>query len=437
MSNVAAGLRDIFVVRCVGIFIGHFKCTDQEGMHEATQMASLDGMFDCEFLQITLARRIKMDLTCMFPKDMQACVRDWALFSSPLLGMGEADRKSTARLFQALRSIEHQIVLRDCTAQVPHVVHGVCVDPDSDPVLLSQTDRERSTLLLNVGRRATEWQSVEPAITPRDNNASPRSWGEFLPWKYLSNAFKHSGGTHEIEKAFALREPEYRTAWNAVLDDEFVDWVQHYDTVDLDLLCTADGTPCTVLVSDLLPVTQYASTADKTPVTAAGSQDPAMHYPSQHAQCNRLDTPPAMGDIDKVVDTGFVWSPTQRSTGTQGNGQAVSSSPSLRNLPQVPRILVLDSDADDRNADTTIPSNQEAAARQAHERKEKQKQTEKAKKAAGKLPLPNSPSALKLSPCVVDSGSDGESDTDPHKSGSSSDEEWQHQPVSTSLIVPR
>ncbi|KAG9100376.1 hypothetical protein FS749_015521 [Ceratobasidium sp. UAMH 11750] len=222
MTDMAAGLRDIFVARCANIFVGHFGCRDEEAIHKATRMASADGMFDCEFLTVTPEGRVHLDVTCTFPKDLQARARAYCGFLSPALGINETDRSTTSRLFQfivparamgrnqtesqerALRSIEHQAALRDRKLKAPNAVHGLCLIPDHDPASTHQADVQGSAPLPNASRLATNWKSVEPAIAPSHSNASPWSWGDFLPTKYPSNAFTRSGGTREVEKAFSF-----------------------------------------------------------------------------------------------------------------------------------------------------------------------------------------------------------------------------------------
>ncbi|KAG9099560.1 hypothetical protein FS749_000978 [Ceratobasidium sp. UAMH 11750] len=355
MPDIASGLRDIFLVRCANIFVAHFGCNEDEALHEATRMASADGMIDCNFTEVTPDGRLRMDLTCTFPKDLQARVRAHARFCSPALGISSQDRETASRMFQlilpargmgrthvesrerAVRSIEHQTITKNRLSRAPNAVHGLRFDPKSDPVVLSQTDREGPGPMIDIDRREAEWKSVEPTIVPKYDNPSPWSWGTFLPDKYPSTQFLRSGGTRTIEQSYTRRQVEYKEAWRAALQEEYLDWLEYRTTVaGFDPEPSSSGAP---------PPDDVGKEAD-----TAFAWDPSQHPPATQA----TQEPTATRD----------YTTTQNPMATQNSGPIITSSPSLGNPQRVPVVLVPDSqpglDEDETEAENAIPSNQQA-----------------------------------------------------------------------------
>ncbi|KAG9097292.1 hypothetical protein FRC06_007718 [Ceratobasidium sp. 370] len=431
MADMAAGLRDIFVVR------------DEEALHEATRMASADGMFDCEFLTVTPEGRVHLDLTCTFPKDLQARVRRYSTFISPALGISETERNTTSRLFRfimparamgrnqlesrerAVRAIEHQAVLRNRISQAPNAVHGLCLGADDDPALPTQTDPRGSAPRPNVSPGAADWKSVEPAIAPAHSNASPWSWGDFLPNKFPSNAFTRAGGTREIEKAFALREPEYRAAWKDSMEEELVDWVEYFHTLVLD--DNGGGAQLQTPTDASGRLSQHGPRANRSRTTPRASQGSDVQHRSQHAPNNMRARDTAASDMHERANTGFAWSSSQVPRVLGGEEPTITSSPFLGNSSRIPRILAPDSEpaaeVDDDDTYMVIPSNQEAAARQNQvaiknrsEGKQAADEADFAAKARMSV-MPMSRDGPALSPRVVDSGPD-DSDSESCKSNS-------------------
>ncbi|KAG8687240.1 hypothetical protein FRC09_013618 [Ceratobasidium sp. 395] len=247
LTDIEAGIKDIFVVRCAKVLLAELdSITDEEAIAEVTRMASDDGLLARDLITIDSDNILSVDLLPTFPAGLQSAVGEATLIENVALSEGNKEREETMRLMRHILpsrgmgrnqvesrnrahvALEHQRVRRDLEIKAPNAVHGLMVDREL-PVSSVETPPRRVDDPFFVGRENL-WRSVGPSVV-RYTEKSPFSDGVFLPksidgGSWLSTADGPNDGppSELVVKARERCRVQLREAWDEACKQEQKDW---------------------------------------------------------------------------------------------------------------------------------------------------------------------------------------------------------------------
>ncbi|KAG9126880.1 hypothetical protein FRC07_001585 [Ceratobasidium sp. 392] len=216
MSDMQAGFKDVFIVRCAKALMSVVWISEEEAIMEG---------------------RISVDLTPTFPKALQdqvagRCVfygdqplatdpdrqQTWQLMQFLVLarGLGRTQKESTKR---GILAVEHQQVQTRLCRLAPHVVHGLLVDtsqPVPQPDLLPCFEPLDGTILTS---RSKEWKSVGPAMVCGTEH-SPVSMGDFLGGASWHGLWLRTDDGKEFKAKRVEQSKRYNAIWQEAAKQE-------------------------------------------------------------------------------------------------------------------------------------------------------------------------------------------------------------------------
>ncbi|KAG8746176.1 hypothetical protein FRC12_014357 [Ceratobasidium sp. 428] len=241
LSDSEAGLKDVYVVRCVKVLCTFIPdISEEEAMTEVVRMATDDQLFETDLFTIGEDdNTLRLDLSTTFPhsvrlqmdRDEQVafiiygalgeredCDNTMRLLRHimPVRGMGRTQAESNAR---GLLGIEHQKVRRELERGGTYGVHGLLVDPNvpvGKPGHETPARRYEDDLILP---RDKLWHTVGPSIV-RYTEKSPFSMGEFFGDNPDGETWTGNAWGRLCMEEREKRREEYGRAWTQSCERE-------------------------------------------------------------------------------------------------------------------------------------------------------------------------------------------------------------------------
>ncbi|KAG9119534.1 hypothetical protein FRC07_005402, partial [Ceratobasidium sp. 392] len=237
MSDMQAGFKDVFIVRCAKALMSVARISEEEAITEVVRMVTDDGLLETELYGASSQGRISVDLTSTFPKALQDQVAGRCVFYGDQPSATDADRQQTLQLMRfivparglgrtqkesterGILAVEHQQVQTRLRRLAPHAVHGLLVDtsqPVPQPDLLPCFEPSDGTVPTS---RSKEWKSVGPAMV-RGTERSPFSMGDFLGGASWHGPWSRTDDGKEFKAKRVEQSQRYNAIWQEAAERE-------------------------------------------------------------------------------------------------------------------------------------------------------------------------------------------------------------------------